>query len=150
MSINSGILKNMISVNKTNSRLLQGTPEQRTDMEINDRIMRGLRDEDKDRLIPYYAELRAIILDFFNNHNYPRCPYDNYAHILKIICPRPNLFFSMVVQNDGAINRWMNKTGEWFKFNESEVLKELENLNNNAPSKDNSKPDYNIFDGKVV
>jgi len=88
------------------------TPEEKTCVEIDNRILNGLRLEKVEIPETEMAVMYSQILDFFQkNPIYPRCPMRIWWPFVKDKIKSKNPFVSKwwvyVTRNDGAIEEWL-------------------------------------------
>lgn len=93
-------------------KMSQRSPEDKTCVEIDNRILNGLKLEKVEIPEPEMAVMYSQILEFFTkNPIYPRCPMNVWWPFIKDKLKSKNSFVSRywtyVSRNDGAIDEWI-------------------------------------------
>lgn len=123
------ILNNLIEMNKEYIFLKDLDTVTKAKKEIKDRIRPGVYGKNKEKLESIKEELFKVIAEYLHENKYhSRCPFEVYAPILRTHGFTTNKVFEMMVKNDGALQRWREKIGEWEGFNEDQALKKIKYL----------------------
>ena len=154
------MLMRLLRADQSNQRLTKLSSVQKADADLKTRIITGLNEDQKNKLVPLYGKLRnQLIAHFEKNPKDIRCPITEWLWVLKELNALPSGYYLMIAKNDNAIYRWSNRLGEWEGFDTQDAVKELKGLKQRLEKLTKAKQkaqEFNvdnltdIFDGKVM
>lgn len=146
----------LIEMDKEYKMLQKLDPVEKSKREIKDRVRHGVYGKNKDKLNEIKDALFKVICEFLvKNPEHSRCPFEVYAKTLQNAGIPGTDLFRTIVKNDGALERWRKKAGEWENFSQSSAVNRVNYLENMIKEYDDyknnqdSKKKVNIFDGDL-